>query len=589
MSYPAESHTQNAVVRAPSGYLPGPSSAPNHGPTGQAPAGGFSGSEAPAGGRLGSKREYFHPEGGDGAAAKAARTKKTRLNVLADQRQAASIYRSFLNKAERAGLNTTTLAGRGVCMCGWTQIAEHQAKLRRVKQGDGYRSWISGAQMCGLRWVCPVCTAKSAENDRQMVCDGLAAVRGSGKQGPRAWPVMLTLTTRHTIREAAKDILDGISTAEQRLKRLKVWTRLMPRCLGFARVLEWTFGKHGFHPHYHVILLVDAESEEAAMAAVQTLQGAYMRQLDAAGRDGSTPAAWRHSFQVQSAAAVKNYMTKWGTAEELTGAQRKDGGDGLTPWQLLRLSRTADTDKERRRAAARWWEIIQASKNRSQLYKSEDWKKLVEEYRQDHPGEEQPDPETVVELGAREKRSFNTPRFDAAQRRSIEVREAAEREPDLLLARHAVEQVMKKGRLDAEILEEMEDLDQTEEGVVIDEDDADVGPTGRNRPDAEDERGQSSHRGGRRSYPRGSEAQLSRSGGSAAGDRETSAGGDQPSGALPATGGRDERVHGGDEAGSRRTGADRVRQLRALAEDGPDPGTLLRRAGGDPPPQRQAS
>lgn len=426
--------------------------------------------EARAAGRLGSKREYFHPAAGDGAATKAARTKKTRLNALADQRQAASIYRSFEDQADKAGLNTTTLAGRGVCFCGWTQIAEHEAKLQRVRQGDGYRSWISGSQMCGLRWVCPVCTAKGAEIDRAMVGDGLAAVRGF-KEGelPRAWPVMLTLTTRHHLREAAGDILAGIARAEQKLKRLKVWQRLMARCLGYARVLEWTFGRHGFHPHFHVILLIEAESEDEAMAAVQTLHDAYMRQLEAAGRDGQSQAAWRHSFQVQSAAAVQNYMTKWGSAEEITGAQRKDGGDGLTPWQLLRLSRTADTDQERRRAAARWWEIVQASKGRAQLYKSQGWRELVEAYREAHPREKEPDPETVAELGVREKGSLNTSRFDAARRRSIEVREAAEREPDILLARHAVERVMKNGRLDVEILEEMEDLEDNDDCIVIEE------------------------------------------------------------------------------------------------------------------------
>ena len=91
------------------------------------------------------------------------------------------------------------LPGRGVTMCGWTQIADTETELMRQPRPDGHHAYLSGLQMCGLRWVCPICTAKAAQADRQDVNDGLAAARAMG-----LFPVMVTLTTRHRRGEAAQ-------------------------------------------------------------------------------------------------------------------------------------------------------------------------------------------------------------------------------------------------------------------------------------------------------------------------------------------------------------------------------------------------
>ena len=259
-----------------------------------------------------------------------------RRDLVADQRRAASIYWSERGKVaaafERGEIDAgdmteriDALPGRGVTMCGWTQIAETETELMRQPRPDGHHAYLSGLQMCGLRWVCPVCTAKAAQSDRQDVNDGLAAARGMG-----LFPVMVTLTTRHRRGEAAADVLAGIIAAEQGLKEVKAWRRLKAVRVGYARVLEWTHGeKNGHHPHFHTILLLRAASEADAVAMAERLHAPYMRQLEAAGRDGKSRAAWQHSFQVQGAAAAESYITKWGSAEELTGALAK-AGDGET-------------------------------------------------------------------------------------------------------------------------------------------------------------------------------------------------------------------------------------------------------------------
>ena len=356
-----------------------------------------------------------------------------------------------------------SLPAAGVGGCGLSQIPEIETSLKRGVIGEAdYKAFISGARVCGLRWVCPACAAKDAETDRVYVNAGLAAARARG-----LIPVMLTLTTRHDRADDAESLVAAIAKAEQRLKNQKVWTSLP--FAGFARVLEWTYGKNGHHPHYHTIILMRAGSESEAVEAVKRLQPAYMSQLTKAGRDGTSPAAWKHAFQVQGAAAAASYITKWGMTEELTQGQNKAGnGEGLTVWQLLRLSRTAKEQgkmtahEARAFYSARWWEIMCAVKGRAQLFKSEGFKELAAEYLAENPVEEPPEPETVLSFGTREKRGEQTLLWSLAAPSLLAMKETAERIPDLLEASETVRQALYSGAFptDAEILNDENEPDE---------------------------------------------------------------------------------------------------------------------------------
>ena len=436
------------------------------------------GLEAPEGGRLGSKRQYIHPPKGEeplpSLVFKAPETKNdikkrhaNRRETAADGRQAGRIYNSFVDRLIEDDATPDEIhdvAGRGVTMCAWTQIADVETLVKRVglKTG-GSRSFMTGLQCCGLRSVCPSCTHKAARRDKAWVNDAMAQARKEG-----LIPVMMTLTVRHSRRDTPKLLLDAISTAEQRIKRLAVWKRVMENCGGYCRVLEWTWDeKNGHHPHYHEVLFVRADDEAKAIAVVEDLRGAYMRQLQRVGRDGTTKAAWKHSFQVQGASAVSNYITKWGVAEELTGAQSKDAG-GLTSWQLLRKSRTDSDNSDRQKFAAVWWEIIQAMKGRTQLHKSTDFIALAERFRETQEVEEQIEPETLLSLGTRKKGDDPTLDFEIARVRKLAIFEAAESALTTVEAISAAKIAMRRGMTDTEILDAGDD---DVDFCVIDDDD----------------------------------------------------------------------------------------------------------------------
>jgi hypothetical protein len=408
-----------------------------------------------SGGALGSNRELFHP--------RVSRQALNRREMRADQRAASAIYfKEYRNLAASGASHDDlkSLPAAGVGGCGLSQIAEMETLLQRREISEGqFKAFVSGVRVCGLRWVCQHCAAKAAEDDRKAVNAGIAAGRARG-----LIPVMLTLTTRHSREDEAGTLLNAIARAEQRVKRLKCWENLP--FAGYARVLEWTYGENGHHPHFHTILLMRAGSEAEAVEMVKRIQPSYMGQLAKAGRDGTSKSAWKHSFQVQGAAAASSYITKWGAAEELTGAQHKSGKHGFTHWQLLRLARTGKCEgmtpvQARAFFGARWWEVMVAVKGRAQLYKSDGFKELAAEYLDEHPADEPPEPETVLSLGTRQKRGEQTLLWSLAAPSLLAMKETVERIEDLAEASETVRQALYAGTLptDTEILNDVQEPD----------------------------------------------------------------------------------------------------------------------------------
>ena len=81
-------------------------------------------------------------------------------------------------------------------------------------------------------------------------------------------------------------------------------------------------GTHGWHPHFHTLMLIEATTEAEAIEFVERLRAPWLSCLRAFGLDGAGAA-----FDVQGAASAGNYVGKWGAAEELALGERK-----RTPW-----------------------------------------------------------------------------------------------------------------------------------------------------------------------------------------------------------------------------------------------------------------
>ena len=137
--------------------------------------------------------------------------------------------------------------------------------------------------------------------------------------------VMLTLTARHNRRMALAPFLDALKVAKQCLQRRRDW-RALP-LVGSVTATEVTHGDNGFHPHFHVLLVLDAPQDQAERM-IEGLRKAWLASLAGRGLSGEKAA-----FHVQDASAAGAYVAKFGAAEELALQGSKRGRNGSRgPW-----------------------------------------------------------------------------------------------------------------------------------------------------------------------------------------------------------------------------------------------------------------
>ena len=197
------------------------------------------------------------------------------------------------------------LPGSRTANCLWA-VASNAAGVDVIHNMDDARSRFSGLQTCGSVWACPCCSHTISDGRRQELNDLLAWARSHGYV-----PVLMSLTARHTKAHKLRDLLDNLKKAKERLGQRREW-RALP-LIGSVTATEVTGGgTHGWHPHFHTLMLIEATTEAEAIEFVERLRAPWLSCLRAFGLDGAGAA-----FDVQGAASAGNYVGKWGAAEEL--------------------------------------------------------------------------------------------------------------------------------------------------------------------------------------------------------------------------------------------------------------------------------
>ena len=194
-------------------------------------------------------------------------------------------------------------------------------------------------QTCASVWTCPVCSAKISATRRDELNTLLRWARPL-----ELVPVLLTLTGHHNNRTSLTAALQVMKAAKKSMHQSRAWTDSVgPLVEGHVTATEVNKSRrHGWHVHYHIVVLVDANNEAAAMAALEPLREAWLRALERQGSWGG-----EHAFDLRGAAEAGSYVGKWGAAEELalTGAKQARGDadiKGMTPWELLAAAADGD-------------------------------------------------------------------------------------------------------------------------------------------------------------------------------------------------------------------------------------------------------
>lgn len=246
------------------------------------------------------------------------------------------------------------------------------------------RAYYGGLQTCGSAWVDPVCSGIIYDYRRGEVQKALLWARESGYQ-----VYFVTLTAQHSKGMRLDTLLAQLGKAMRRVYTTRAWAKFRDATgyLGSIKGVEVTNGKHGWHPHYHLLWFGKAGTALQVRAYVDP---AWRSALAGVGLSGLKGIA---ANVKESSMTAAEYMTKfgdkrkWDLDAELTMWTRKDGlkQKSATPWDLLRAGlRHYDpaTDSPTRgvivaRCRALFVEYAAATKGKHSLEWSKGLKSLV--------------------------------------------------------------------------------------------------------------------------------------------------------------------------------------------------------------------
>lgn len=218
----------------------------------------------------------------------------------------------------------------------------------------GARAGFSGLQTCASVWSCPVCSEKI---NAQRQADLTMANERWVNQGNTI--LLGTFTVQHNRRQSLAELWDAVAPSWSKVTAGASWAggkrmvgdRQRFGVAGFARLVEVTHGRHGWHPHLHVLFFIrgeiaDNEIEDFRRRLFGRWESALakrgFRALDKSKKGEDVGLDLR---RVLDATYVAEYFAKngyrpkgtstAGAAYEVTGSHSKKAGAGRTPFQML--------------------------------------------------------------------------------------------------------------------------------------------------------------------------------------------------------------------------------------------------------------
>lgn len=109
-----------------------------------------------------------------------------------------------------------------------------------------------GTMKCGSGWVCPACMQYIAAKRREELQTAL------DRSSDEYFSIMATYTARHDAGMRLVDLLGGMTAAYGGVFSGRWWAAAKEEMaiMGAVRATEVTYGDAGWHPHFHVIMLI---------------------------------------------------------------------------------------------------------------------------------------------------------------------------------------------------------------------------------------------------------------------------------------------------------------------------------------------
>jgi len=258
-----------------------------------------------------------------------------------------------------------------VCNCLKRRI--DKSKLREVKYNESRKKahW-SNVQRCGSVWTCPVCAKQITEKRRLELEKGI----NKWKSAHNGSVLLLTLTFSHSVNEPLNFLLAGQRKAYKRFCENTRVCNLMKLMTVEHKVkgFEVTYGKNGWHPHNHILLLT-SETVKNFSQYIEELSKIW---IHCCVKSGLNAPSMEHGLDIRNGEYAEKYVSKWGLEHEMTKGHVKQGRNGgLTPFDLLQYS-MIDVSFNNRTLGSLFQEYAISVKGTRQLIWSRGLKKLLE-------------------------------------------------------------------------------------------------------------------------------------------------------------------------------------------------------------------
>lgn len=282
------------------------------------------------------------------------------------------------------------------------------------------RFW--GTITCKNPWICPVCSARQMS---KYATDVAVAIDALKERGQAAF--MITFTVPHTngmpCDETTEILFQTWSAFHVRGNHnLKTkWNATDPfatfcqtfNCIHRIRVGEFTWGKHGWHPHFHCLFFVDADKLDLVKGWADTLNERWLElakrktiqvwtkryhnkkkctkraeimfaKADKVGSKGAYISVDKKGNVIRQESSM--YICGWGADKEITGNYKmKATGEGhLTPTQILQNAQAAEDDETEDRWLNLYMEFARTIKlvNRRRIsFGNSGLRKIIDEYK----------------------------------------------------------------------------------------------------------------------------------------------------------------------------------------------------------------
>lgn len=268
-----------------------------------------------------------------------------------------------------------------------------------IKHAGG-KAHYDNLATCQSPWTCPICARRIMAQRKTEIENILTRAAQKGWRS-----LFLTVTLSHHTGSKLKELLKALTESWRFVFSGDRTGERAPlaRVKGQIKSVEIRFGRNGWHPHLHVLLLVDETGMSESEAGIfedelsEVIFMRYARKVEKLGMRAEKEGYNAHPVKIAGAAA--HYVTKLEASLEMTEGQGKESSASArsySAFQLLSAYERGQRQLYGQDIEALYREYSEATKGKRQVSYSREIKALL-------GIEAKPDEEITEEPGEQEK------------------------------------------------------------------------------------------------------------------------------------------------------------------------------------------